>query len=80
MVDSSKKVQDLNCEVQDLLLEVVDRKPQVQVLMSPRANSAFHPQRYGNDLECRPNVIMLCGWGMKAGWLISLVDKRVSCV
>ena len=30
VVDSSKKVQDLNCEVQDLLLEVVDRKPQVQ--------------------------------------------------
>jgi len=78
-VDSSKKVQDLNCEVQDLLLEVVDRKPQVQDLMSTQANSAFYPQRYGNDLECRPNVIMLCGW-MAHFTCGQARDLRVNCV
>ena len=34
MVDSSKKVPDLNCEVQDLLLEVVDLKQEVPDLRS----------------------------------------------
>ena len=29
MVDPSKKVPDLNCEVQDLLLQVVDLKQEV---------------------------------------------------
>jgi len=34
MVDPNKKVTDLNCEVQDLLLEVVDVKQEVQYLRS----------------------------------------------
>jgi len=23
------------------------------------------------------SVVMCCGWGLKAGWLITFVDKRV---
>ena len=34
VVDTSKKVPDLNCGVQDLLFEVVDLKPQVPDLRS----------------------------------------------
>jgi len=26
------------------------------------------------------SAVMLCGWGVKAGWLISYVDKRVQQV
>jgi len=40
MVDPSKKVPDLNCGVQDLLLEVVDLK---QVVPDPRSSGIPPP-------------------------------------
>jgi len=28
-------------------------------------------------MSTKQSEVMLCGWGVKAGWLIPLVDKRV---
>ena len=60
MVDPSKKVPDLNCEVQDLLLEVVGMKQEVPDLRSsgippPNLTPGYTslqsnlPHRYGNS-------------------------------
>jgi len=29
------------------------------------------------EMSTSQSAVMLCGWGVKAGWLIPLVDKRV---
>jgi len=31
----------------------------------------------GREMSSGQSAVMLCGWGVKAGWLIPLVDKRV---
>jgi len=31
----------------------------------------------GREMTTGQSAVMLCGWGVKAGWLIPLVDKRV---
>jgi len=31
----------------------------------------------GQKMSAGQSAVMLCGWGVKAGWLIPLVDKRV---
>jgi len=31
----------------------------------------------GWEMNTGQNVAMRCGWGVKAGWLIAYVDKRV---
>jgi len=31
----------------------------------------------GQTTSAGQSVGMLCGWGVKAGWLVSYVDKRV---
>ena len=42
-----------------------------------KTNSASYPMRTGNEMSTGQNAVMLCSWGVKAGWLILLVDKRV---
>ena len=32
----------------------------------------------GQELSTSQSVLMLCGWGVKAGWFIPLVDKRLT--
>ena len=32
----------------------------------------------GREMSTGKSAVMLCGWGVKAGWLIPIVDKRVS--
>jgi len=41
-----------------------------------QANSASYPQA-GGEMSTGQSAVMLCGWRVKAGWLIPLVDKRV---
>jgi len=31
----------------------------------------------GREMSTSQNALMHCGWGIKAGWLILFVDKRV---
>ena len=31
----------------------------------------------GREMTPSPSAVMLCGWGVKAGWLVPYVDKRV---
>jgi len=31
----------------------------------------------GREMSTGQSAVMLCGWGVKAGWLIPFVDKRV---
>jgi len=31
----------------------------------------------GREINASQSAVMLCSWGLKAGWLIPLVDKRV---
>ena len=31
----------------------------------------------GREMSTVQRAMMLCGWGVKAGWLIPFVDKRV---
>jgi len=31
----------------------------------------------GREMSIGQSAVMLCGWGVKAGWLIPYVDKRV---
>ena len=31
----------------------------------------------GQEMSIGQSAVMLCGWGVKAGWLIPFVDKRV---
>ena len=31
----------------------------------------------GREMSISQSAVMLCGWEVKAGWLIPLVDKRV---
>jgi len=31
----------------------------------------------GWEMDTGQSMVMLCGWGVKAGWLIPYVDKRV---
>jgi len=31
----------------------------------------------GREMSAGQSAVMLCCWGVKAGWLIPLVDKRV---
>jgi len=31
----------------------------------------------GREMSTDQSALMRCGWGVKAGWLIPLVDKRV---
>jgi len=33
--------------------------------------------RTGNEYQVPTSWVMLCGWGVKAGWLVPYVDKRV---
>lgn len=35
------------------------------------------PSLHGSDMSTGQIVVMLCGWGVKVGWPILLVDKRV---
>jgi len=49
VVDPSKKVPDLNCEVQDLLLEVAGLKQEVPDLRSVRSPPQFNPWIYNHQ-------------------------------
>jgi len=31
----------------------------------------------GQEMSTGQSAMMLCGWGVKAGWLIAFVDKRM---
>ena len=57
MVDSSKKVPDLNCELQDLLLEVVDLKQEVPDLRSGGIPLHLTPGYFVGDSLHQPATI-----------------------
>jgi len=47
---------------------VFHREPPDQLSLLPSA---------GREVSTGQSAVMLCGWGVKAGWFIPLVDKRV---
>jgi len=55
------------------------------VIIFGRANnlsiSPSHPAQLslltGREMSTGQNAVILCGWGVKAGWLIPCVEKRV---
>ena len=53
MVDPSKKVPDLNCEVQDLLLEVVNLKQEVPDLRSGGIPPNLTPVQHINSFTIK---------------------------
>jgi len=46
------------------------------MLPATQTNSAPKPSA-GREMSTGQSAVMLCGWGIKAGWLIPFVDKRV---
>ena len=49
----------------------------------PPRNATCHPGQLsllpfaGREISTGQSAVMLCGWGVKAGWLIPYVNKRV---
>ena len=62
VVDPSKKVPDLNCEVQDLLLEVVDLKREGSCQFNPflRAKPKAACESHSLSLAVTSSILSLC--------------------